>query len=271
MDWPYGSGRLRWLGASMAAGIIAGALVAQGGLARPSAPLPAAQPAAIAQALAPVRVAEAAPEPDAQAAIDPLAAPADHGAVLDEALAPLEATAPHARLASVPFRTQRDGSPYAGSNCGPAALGMVLDAYGISQETNDLRYLSHTYQGTWPRRGGTALQHLARVAEDFGLAAVGLYDGDTFHQWSLAEVREQVAQGHPVIVLAKYRLLPGHESSTVRYDHYVVLWDVTPDGFIYNDPIYPADDEGFARFMTSAQLDAAMAPTMEPRQAVAFD
>src|SRR6266487_6386854 len=28
---------------------------------------------------------------------------------------------------AVPFRTQKDGGPYQGSNCGPATLGMVLE------------------------------------------------------------------------------------------------------------------------------------------------
>jgi hypothetical protein len=181
-----------------------------------------------------------------------------------------EMTPPVARLARVPFHTQRDGSTYAGSNCGPAALGMVLAAWGIGQDNDYLRYLTHTYQGTWGRRGGTALEHMAQVAEDFGIGTAGLYEGDQFHQWSVVEVRAQVERGRPVIALVKYRLLPGRESSPVRYDHYVVLWDTTPTGFIYNDPIYPDAVEGYARFMTDAQLDAAMQPTLEPRQAVAF-
>jgi hypothetical protein len=172
---------------------------------------------------------------------------------------------------ALPFRTQRDGSRWAGSNCGPAALSMVLAAFGIDQGNDDLRYLSHTYQGTWGMRTGTALQHIAHVADDFDLKSIGLYQDDgSFRRWSVDDVRAEVAQGHPVIALVKYRLLPGREGSTVRFDHYVVLWDLTADGFVYNDPIYPGADEGYARQMTNAQLASAMAPTMEPRQAVAF-
>ena len=174
------------------------------------------------------------------------------------------------RLGVVPFRTQRDGSRFAGSNCGPAALAMVLETYGISEGNDDLRFLSHTYQGTAGRRGGTALQHLAHVAEDYGIATAGLYAGEEFHRWTIAELRAEVEQGRPVIVLVKYRMLPGREYSNVRFDHYVVLWGLTADGFIYNDPIYPAADEGYARQMTDTQLEAAMRNTMESRQAVAF-
>ena len=66
-------------------------------------------------------------------------------------------------------------------------------AYGVDQDTLDLRRLTHTYQGTWPAvRVGTALQHVAHAAEDFGLSSYGLYDdGETFHQWTVDEVAAQ--------------------------------------------------------------------------------
>jgi len=209
--------------------------------------------------------------PDGAELASPAAGLADPGdaAAADATVAPESAPLVPARL-PLPFRTQRDGSQWAGSNCGPAALAMVLASYGVEQGNDDLRYLSHTYQGTWGRRGGTALQHLAQVAEDFGVRTVGLYEQDSFHQWTTAELRDEVAAGHPVIVLVKYRLLPGREYATIRYDHYVVLWDLTPDGFTYNDPIYSDAAEGLGRYMTDDQLATAMRPTMEPRQAVAF-
>jgi hypothetical protein len=265
---------LRWLGAGALAGLLVAALITLVGVARPG-PLPAA---AAGEAPAPPAVAFAEAQPIgvdllpwvAEAPRATLLAAAEPAESPNEASdAPL-ATISRGRLAYVPFRTQRDGSPYAGSNCGPAALAMVLESYGISQGNDDLRYLTHSYQGTWPRRGGTALEHMAQVGIDLGLQAGGLWEGGGFRRWSIADVRAEVEQGHPVIALVKYRLLPGRDYSPVRYDHYIVLWDVTPDGFIYNDPIYEGGDEGYSRFMTNAQLDAAMAPTMEPRQAVAF-
>ena len=101
------------------------------------------------------------------------------GPIAPEELADPAPSVP-ARLEAMPFRTQRDGSQWAGSNCGPAALAMVLEAYGIGRDNDELRYLSHTYQGTWGRRTGTALEHLARVAEDFGVRTSGLYTGEAF-------------------------------------------------------------------------------------------
>ncbi|HEY0582731.1 MAG TPA: hypothetical protein VGE94_11155, partial [Chloroflexota bacterium] len=46
-----------------------------------------------------------------------------------------------------PYRTQLDDSIYARSDCGPAVLGMVLAAYGVEEDTLDLRRLTHSYQG----------------------------------------------------------------------------------------------------------------------------
>jgi hypothetical protein len=175
-----------------------------------------------------------------------------------------------------PYRTQLDESIYARSDCGPAVLGMALAAYGIDQQTLDLRQLTHTYQGTWPAvRVGTALQHMAHVAQDFGLPSHGLYEGDdadsqTFHTWSVDEIRASVAAGRLVIPLVRFGLLPGHEESGVRWGHYIVLYAVQGDGFAYQDPAFRPIEEGRARWISRDQLDQAMAPVWPPRQAVAL-
>jgi hypothetical protein len=177
------------------------------------------------------------------------------------------------RAVEPPFRTQLDDSIYARSDCGPAVLGMALAAYGLEADTLDLRRLTHTYQGTWPAvRVGTALQHVAHVAEDFGLATYGLYDddGDTFHQWSVDQMSAQVSSGRLVIPLVRFGLLPGHEASGVRFGHYILLYAVQGDGFLYQDPAVRPIEEGRARWISRAQLDQAMAPVWPPRQAVAL-
>ena len=171
-----------------------------------------------------------------------------------------------------PYRTQLDDSIYARSDCGPAVLGMVLADYGVDEDTLDLRRLTHTYQGTWPAvRVGTALQHIAHVAEDFGLASYGLYDdADAFHQWSADEISTQVAAGRLVIPLVRFGLLPGHEDSGVRWGHYILLYAVEGDGFLYQDPAVRPISEGRGRWISREQLDGAMAPTWPPRQALAL-
>ena len=106
---------------------------------------------------------------------------------------------------AMPFRTQKDGDRFQGSNCGPATLGMVLDAFGIPRGNGDLRLLSHTYQGTVGARTGTALQHMAHVAADFGLEPIGLYQQpngdypkDGFARWTVDDIRDEVLAGRPV-------------------------------------------------------------------------
>ena len=178
-----------------------------------------------------------------------------------------------ARVLSEPvYRTQKDGSRYAASNCGPAVLGMVLDAYGVDLPTMDLRQLTHTYQGTWPGRGGTALQHMAHVATDFGVPVHGLYDvpDEAFHRWTIDEVADQVRVGRWVIPLVRYNLLPGHESSGVRFGHYILVYRATGDGFLYDDPAYDPVEEGQGRWISREQLDRAMDPVLVPRQAMAL-
>lgn len=170
-----------------------------------------------------------------------------------------------------PYRTQLDDSIYARSDCGPAVLGMALAAYGVDFDTLDLRRLTHTYQGTWPAvRVGTALQHIAHVAEDLGLPTRGLYDDDAFHEWSVAEIAANVEAGRLVIPLVRFGLLPGHEDTGVRWGHYILLYAVQGDGFAYQDPAVRPIEDGRARWISNAQLDAAMAPVWPPRQAVAL-
>ena len=176
------------------------------------------------------------------------------------------------RTVEPPYRTQLDDSIYARSDCGPAVLGMALAAYGIDADTLDLRQLAHTYQGTWPAvRVGTALQHVAHVAEDFGLSTYGLYDdGDMFHQWTVDQMAEQVSSGRLVIPLVRFGLLPGHETTGVRWGHYILLYAVQGDGFLYQDPAVRPIEDGRARWISRAQLDQASAPVWPPRQAVAL-
>lgn len=171
---------------------------------------------------------------------------------------------------AVPWRTQLDGSRFAGANCGPASLGMILEAFGTSKATDELRFRSHTYQGTVGSYTGTGLEHLAHVAEDFGLSTRGLYDGRRFHSWSVDELRDELSQGHPVMILVKYRLLPGHEGSRASDDHYIVLWDLDGDKFVYNDPAFTRARDGYGRRMSAATLAAATRSAIIPGQAVAF-
>ncbi len=180
--------------------------------------------------------------------------------------------APIFRLA-IPHRTQKDGGRWQTSNCGPAALGMILDGFGISgQETDDLRYRAHAYQGTVGMRTGTALEHVAQVAEDFGVRTTGLYREDgAFRNGSTEDIRAELRLGRPVMPLVRLHLLPGRDGVGARWGHYILLTGQTADGFYYSDSLQIDPAAGTLGTISAVQLERAMQASHLPGQAVAFD
>jgi uncharacterized protein YvpB len=178
---------------------------------------------------------------------------------------------------NVPYRTQLDGSAYAGANCGPTALGMALEAFGMDEPAPDLRrdvLRTETFDEN-DDDAGSYIWALADVAQDKGLHPHGLYeaDGQTLHHWTVDEIRQAVRQGQPVIVQVIYRALPGREDSAYYGDHYVVVTGLVGDDFLYNDPIGgPSAHEapGYDRLMTAAQLQRAMRASDTPYAYTAF-
>ncbi|MCC7370007.1 MAG: C39 family peptidase [Chloroflexi bacterium] len=172
----------------------------------------------------------------------------------------------------MPFRTQKDGSRWQTSNCGPATLGMLLDGYGISgQETDDLRLRMHTYQGTVGMRTGTGLEHVAHVAEDCGLATHRLYNASgSYHTWSLDDIVAELRQGRPVMPLVRLYLVPGYESLAPRWGHYILLTGITPAGFTFSDSLKTDPAPGTTGLISASHLGLAMGNSHIPGQAAAF-
>ena len=164
----------------------------------------------------------------------------------------------------VPYRTQLDGSDYQESNCGPTALGMALEAFGMNLAPPDLRHQVLDAENFDPSDvdAGSFIWALAKVAQGHGVETRGLYDGDGgLHHWTLDEIRASVRQGQPVIVQVVYRGLPGREESAYYGDHYIVVTGLLGDNFLYNDPIGGAvahESPGYDRVITPAQLQRAM-------------
>jgi uncharacterized protein YvpB len=169
----------------------------------------------------------------------------------------------------VPIRSQFDGTEYQASNCGPTSLAMVLDAFGVDAPTSKLRNLANVLQGTYDRENGIALDYLAAIAREAGLRPLGLRDGTPYRRWSVADVRNEVRQGHPVITLVKMRELPDHAGTRSDTDHYVVVVGWDGDRLLVNDPAQPGD-RGFRRPLTPAQLERAWDVSSIPRQAVSI-
>jgi len=165
---------------------------------------------------------------------------------------------------NVPYRTQLDGSDYQEANCGPTALGMALEAFGMNLAAPDLRsqVLDAEHFDPTDVDAGSFIWALARVAQGHGMQTRGLYDGDgSLHHWTVDEIRASVRQGQPVIVQVVYRGLPGREDSAYYGDHYIVVTGLLGDNFLYNDPIggpIAHESPGYDRVITPNQLQRAM-------------
>jgi Peptidase_C39 like family len=156
-----------------------------------------------------------------------------------------------------PYRSQLDGAPYAAANCGPTAVGMALDAFGVSVAPRQLRAEALDAQHMYGNGVGTLITALAAVVEQHGLTAEDLYAGGALRRWDVDDVRAHLRQGQPVIVQVRYRSLPGRGTVPYFGDHYIVVTGIVPDGFLYNDPI-DVDGLGWDRVMSADRLHTAM-------------
>jgi Peptidase_C39 like family len=163
----------------------------------------------------------------------------------------------------VQYRTQLDGSEYASANCGPTAVGMALEAFGVQVEPRTLRSEVLENQGdvAWDDEAGSYIWSLAQVAQRHGVQALGLYepDGATLHHWTVDDVKAHVSSRHPVIAQVRYRYLPRRADSGYYGDHYIVLTGLLGNNLLYDDPIGgPVEGPGWDRVLTPEQLARAM-------------
>ncbi len=174
------------------------------------------------------------------------------------------------RILNVPFRSQYDSSPYQLANCGPAALAMVLQAYGLDVSNERLRGIANQLQGTTGYTDGIALDYLVDIAQQAGLRTEGLKDpSGRYHQWTMGDLIREIRRGYPVITLVHFASLPEHATSGSTSDHYVVVVGVTDAGFVINDPA-SVHDEGYHQLLHPEQLIKAWHDASIPQQAVAF-
>lgn len=166
-------------------------------------------------------------------------------------------------LFDVPYRTQFDGTRYAESNCGPATLGMLLSYYDNSASSDDLRTLVNRSTGDWSLDGGSDWESLVYAAAVNGFRVRGLYAApEQYRQWSIDEVVQHVRRGIPVMLLVRYRTLPGHEGDGWWGDHYIVVIGTTWDGrIIYHDSAFEGSIEGSYRTMTKERLRTVWSQT----------
>lgn len=163
----------------------------------------------------------------------------------------------------VPYRTQLDGSPTAGSNCGPATLGMAMSYFGEWWLTEGIRRDVNEFQGTYSLDAGSSWEALAYAARKRGFEVVGAVDpsGD-YHQWTVDDLVAQTKAGRPVILLTRYWSLPGHGDAEWWGDHYILFVGLTASGdVVYHDPAFPGESEGAYRIMSQDRLIRAWTRT----------
>lgn len=160
-----------------------------------------------------------------------------------------------------PYYRQFDGSIYAESNCGPTSLAMALGALNIHASPLTLRHLASRAMGFDNPYGGVTWEALAYASRAKGATIKGLYNGNRYRIWSVDDLRREFAQGHPVILLVRYRSLPDHRTSAFWGDHYIVGLGFDRAGnLVYNDPAFH-EGSGANRTISRDQLVSAWSNT----------
>jgi hypothetical protein len=167
-------------------------------------------------------------------------------------------------LLDVPFRSAIDGSDYADTNSGTAALAMALESYGYTVSTADLRALANVLSRTYDVGHPPRIDLLARAAELASVRSIGLYQGSRFAIWSADEVRERVTAGYPVLTLIHPDDAQGE--GELGRERYVLVIGHKDGNLIYHDPAY-ADKRGAARAIPLSSMTKVWANSSGPAQA----
>lgn len=170
-------------------------------------------------------------------------------------------------LLDVPFRSALDGSDYAHTNSGSAALGMALEAYGVRVATSELRALANLLGRSYDVSQPPRIEVLVRIAEQAGLRGLGLYQGLRLALWTVDDVRNRVQSGYPVLtqVLTDETAGDGEQATA----HYVLIVGTQNGAFIYHDPTF-SDQRGAWRSMPEEALVRGWSASPGSGQAVAF-
>jgi hypothetical protein len=149
----------------------------------------------------------------------------------------------------VPYRSQHDddSGTYKSVNCGPASLAMVLEYYGTYDTIANIR--SHC------KSGGGAVSYSEMIQ---GTAYYG-FDSNQFTGWQISDLRNQIDNGRPVIVVVHYGDLPRLDTYTGA--HWMVVKGFSTDGnsIILHDPDYWDEyrDQGANRVFSIDTFDTA--------------
>jgi hypothetical protein len=139
-------------------------------------------------------------------------------------------------IIQAPYHSQFDGSLWAETNCGPATLAMALGALGITVDQIALRALANRQMGSNNPGNGTTWESLAYAASQNGASTDGLMNGRAYRKWTLDDLRQELNQGRPVMILVRYWDLPYTAGTSFAGDHYILALGFNSQGdLVYND------------------------------------
>jgi uncharacterized protein YvpB len=175
-------------------------------------------------------------------------------------LSPFPPPPPPPTILDAPFHSQFDGTIWAESNCGPTTLSMALGALGVNADQIALRRLANAQMGISSPYNGTTWESLAYAAHVNGVKTEGLYNGQHYRSWTIDDLKNELDQGHPVVLLVRYWSLPDHYGSAFAGDHYIVALGFDQNGnLVYNDPAFYGD--GSDRTISPSVLNRAWTNT----------
>jgi hypothetical protein len=146
---------------------------------------------------------------------------------------------PRPRIIATTYLSQFDGTIWGAGNCGPTSLAMVLSALKIPADPLILRHYANQEMGFADPESGTTWESLAYAAKISGATIKRLYVGKSYRTWTVDDLRAELNQGHPVLLLVRYWNLPDHGTSDYGGDHYIVAVGFDLDGnLVYNDPAF---------------------------------
>ena len=130
-------------------------------------------------------------------------------------------------LPNVLYRSQHDpDAQYHKSDCGPAALAMLLGFRGITTTIDEISIAC----GMGASKRYTTAADLVKASKGLGLELMAVSG------WTL----EQFAAQAPAIVLVHYAEFKDRQDQAYTNGHWVVLLGVVGNDVVFNDPNYKA-------------------------------
>lgn len=170
-------------------------------------------------------------------------------------------------MLDVPWRGLQDPAGANVATDGPTALGMILEAFGVTAPTADLQALAARWQESKTDGDSVSIETLVRIAERGALRPIGTGRGPGGGDWTAVMARDFLRRGYPVLALVRPQIITGGAVAPDQPDRFIVIVGFEGDELIYHDP---AVEGGAALRVSATTLDQAWIQATPPRQGVVF-